>query len=84
LPVASRGCAFGDFDNDGTSTCGEHGERLSAVLLRAIPRMGTIDQVRTIGTKSNRSGIGARLRCRHASSDEAKPHQQSTSGSGGS
>jgi len=33
-------------------------------------------KVRTIGTKSNRSGIGARLRCVTHPPDEAKPHQQ--------
>ncbi len=33
-------------------------------------------KVRTIGTKSNRSGIGARLRCVSHPSDEEKPHQQ--------
>ena len=33
-------------------------------------------KVRTIGTKSNRSGIGARLRCVTPSPDEPKPHQQ--------
>jgi hypothetical protein len=32
--------------------------------------------VRTIGTKSNRSGIGARLRCVTRPGDEPKPHQQ--------
>ena len=33
-------------------------------------------KVRTIGTKSNRSGIGARLRCVSHPPDETKPHQQ--------
>ena len=33
-------------------------------------------KVRTIGTKSNRSGIGARLRCVTHPPDEPKPHQQ--------
>jgi len=33
-------------------------------------------KVRTIGTKSNRSGIGARLRCVTHPGDESKPHQQ--------
>jgi hypothetical protein len=32
--------------------------------------------VRTIGTKSNRSGIGARLRCVTQPPDEPKPHSQ--------
>ncbi len=33
-------------------------------------------KVRTIGTKSNRSGIGARVRCITHVAGEAKPHQQ--------
>ena len=33
-------------------------------------------KVRTIGTKSNRSGIGARLRCVAQIPGESKPHQQ--------
>ncbi|MEQ1474275.1 MAG: ASPIC/UnbV domain-containing protein, partial [Candidatus Acidiferrum sp.] len=33
-------------------------------------------KVRTIGTKSNRSGIGARLRCVTRVAGEAKPHAQ--------
>jgi len=33
-------------------------------------------KVRTIGTKSNRTGIGTRLRCVVEMPGEAKPHQQ--------
>ena len=33
-------------------------------------------KVRTIGTKSNRSGIGARLKCVTRLPGEAKPHEQ--------
>jgi hypothetical protein len=33
-------------------------------------------KVRTIGTKSNRSGIGARLRCVTRIADQEKPHVQ--------
>jgi len=33
-------------------------------------------KIRTIGTKSNRSGIGARLRCVARVLGESKPHQQ--------
>jgi hypothetical protein len=33
-------------------------------------------KIKTIGTKSNRSGIGARLRCVTHSPGETKPHQQ--------
>src|SRR6185369_14695007 len=33
-------------------------------------------KVRTIGTKSNRSGIGARVKCVTRAAGESKPHQQ--------
>src|SRR5260370_42163951 len=33
-------------------------------------------KVRTIGTKSNRSGIGARLMCLSHNPGESKPHRQ--------
>jgi enediyne biosynthesis protein E4 len=76
-PSASRGCAFGDFDNDGD---------IDFVIncVNDVPRLVRCDstlkhnwlKVRTIGTKSNRSGIGARLRCVAQIPGEAKPHSQ--------
>jgi hypothetical protein len=62
--VAGRGCAFGDFDNDGDVD----------VLVNCInepPQLLRCDQenknnwlrVKTVGVKSNRSGIGARIYC---------------------
>ncbi len=46
-------------------------------LLRCDSRTGNNwIKVRTIGTKSNRSGIGARLRCVTRVPGETKPHQQ--------
>ncbi|MGC1904707.1 MAG: CRTAC1 family protein [Candidatus Acidiferrum sp.] len=77
VPVASRGCAFGDFDNDGD---------IDVVVntVNDLPQLLRCDstaknnwlKVRTIGVKSNRSGIGARLRCVTTVPGEPKPHSQ--------
>lgn len=60
---SSRGCAFGDFDNDGD---------LDIVInpVNSVPELIRCDSdsknnwltLKLIGTKSNRSGIGARLK----------------------
>ncbi len=62
--VAGRGCAFGDFDNDGD---------IDVVVncVNDVPQLLRCDStlknnwllVKTVGTKSNRSGIGARVIC---------------------
>ena len=60
----SRGCAFGDLDNDGdvdlvVSNIGD-----APSLLRADVESGYHwIKVRAIGTRSNRSGIGTRVKC---------------------
>ena len=63
-PASARGCAFGDFDNDGDLD----------VLINCVndtPQLLRCDsegknnwlKVKTIGVKSNRTGIGARVYC---------------------
>ncbi|HSA94111.1 MAG TPA: CRTAC1 family protein [Terriglobales bacterium] len=63
-PIAGRGCAFGDFDNDGDLDVIINPVNDYPELLRCdLALEHNWIKVRTIGTKSNRSGIGARLRC---------------------
>src|SRR5262249_4593924 len=62
--VPARGCAFGDFDNDGDID-------VLVNCVNDVPQLLRCDssiknnwlKVKTIGTKSNRSGIGARIYC---------------------
>jgi hypothetical protein len=76
-PSASRGAAFGDFDNDGDIDVAVNCVNDFPQLLRCDSTVkNNWIKIRTIGTKSNRSGIGARLRCVTQVVGEAKPHQQ--------
>jgi enediyne biosynthesis protein E4 len=77
VPVASRGAAFGDFENDGDIDVVVNTVNDFPQLLRCDSRTGNNWlKIKTIGTKSNRSGIGARLRCVTHPPGELRPHQQ--------
>jgi hypothetical protein len=77
VPVAARGCAFGDFDNDGDIDFVVNTVNDFPQLIRCDTTLKhNWIKIRTIGTKSNRSGIGARLKCVTHVPGEEKPHQQ--------
>jgi len=76
-PAACRGCAFGDFDNDGDIDVVVNTVNDFPQLLRCDSKLANNwIKVRTIGTQSNRSGIGARVACVTRVPGESKPHRQ--------
>ena len=76
-PTPARGCAFGDFDNDGNIDVVVNMVNDYPQLLHCTSTLGNNwIKIRAIGTKSNRSGIGARLICTTNPSGETKPHRQ--------
>jgi enediyne biosynthesis protein E4 len=76
-PIASRGCAFGDFDNDGDLDVVVNVVNDMPQLLRCDSSSGNNwIKLKLIGTKSNRSAIGARVVCSTTFPGESKPHTQ--------
>jgi hypothetical protein len=76
-PAPGRGCAFGDYDNDGVVD-------VVVNCINSLPQLlrceSTTDRnwikIRTVGTKSNRSGIGAKISVTTATPDGPKPFIQ--------
>ncbi|HKC14024.1 MAG TPA: CRTAC1 family protein [Vicinamibacteria bacterium] len=63
-PKAGRGCAFGDFDNDGSTDVVINNVHDTPDLFRTLPQTRNHwITLKLVGTRSNRSAIGSRLRC---------------------
>jgi hypothetical protein len=64
VPAIGRGCAFGDINNDGNVDIVINNQNASPSLLVTTRENEYYwINLRLIGVKSNRSGIGARVRC---------------------
>jgi hypothetical protein len=63
-PSTGRGCAFGDFNNDGCVDVVVNNQNARPSLLK-VTRQNRNHwiNIKLVGTRSNRSAIGARLRC---------------------
>jgi hypothetical protein len=60
-PLAARGAAFGDFNNDGSIDIAVSTNDGAPLLLRNNQRKNHWILINTVGTSSNRDGIGARI-----------------------
>jgi enediyne biosynthesis protein E4 len=69
----SRGCAFGDFDNDGdVDVLIVNLNEPPSLLRNDVPVGNHWLKVRLIGVKSNRSAIGARVLCKYGGRVQAQ------------
>lgn len=72
-PHCSRGCAFGDFDNDGDIDVLIMNQNEAPSLLRNdVSSDGHWLKIKLTGVKSNRSAIGARATVRYGAKVQAK------------
>jgi len=63
-PSTGRGCAFGDFNNDGRVDIVINNQNARASLLKVTGQNASHwINLKLVGVKSNRSAIGARLKC---------------------
>ena len=70
---SSRGCAFGDFDNDGDIDILVMNQNEPPSLLRNdVPERNHWLKVKLVGTKSNRSAIGARVLVKYGKKVQAQ------------
>jgi hypothetical protein len=63
-PSTGRGCAFGDFNNDGWVDVIVNNQNAAPSLLKTTGQNGNHwINIKLVGVKSNRSAIGARAKC---------------------
>jgi len=75
-PYPSRGCAFGDFDNDGDMDFVVNGVNVEPQLVRTDLKLkNNWIKIKCVGVKSNRTAIGTRLHVATKAAD-GKAHQQ--------
>ena len=79
-PHSSRGCAFGDFDNDGDMDILVMNMNEPPSLIRADVSTGHHWlKVKLVGTASNRTAIGARVDVRHGARSQSQEVQSQSS-----